>query len=87
MLRKTAEKNYMRTGAPATKNPDKTILEQMLRKTTEKKIYEKDAQKNPRKKTIREQQMHPKNPRKKNYMRTDAPTKNQRKRYKHSVRR
>jgi hypothetical protein len=35
---KQQKKNYMRTGAPATKNPDKTILEQMLRKTTEKKI-------------------------------------------------
>jgi hypothetical protein len=32
-----------------------------------KKILEKDAQKNPRKKTIREQQMHRKNPENKLY--------------------
>ena len=31
-------------------------------KNNRKKIYEKDAQKNPRKKTIRKQQMHRNNP-------------------------
>jgi hypothetical protein len=47
----------------------------MLRKTTEKKIYEKDAQKNPRKKKYKRTTDAPKKPQKKKYMRTGAPTK------------
>ena len=46
-----------------------------------------DAQKNPRKKNIREQQMHRKNPEQKLYKNRCSDKKTQRKRYKHSVRR